>query len=330
MGNRFGKERETNAETAEEAKTAEESEAGQPAEDSGITQTQTKNLQGQVVQLVSSITEELVLQSGVGKVADVEPKPVETPAPVQPDPLLSVGQSSAPASKPVAEAPLAAEPVPEPLPEPEPEAVPQPDPIPEPLPEPEPEAVPQPDPIPEPMLKPEPVSKTVPVPEPEPEAEVEVASEPISELVPAATEAAQRKTDLLSHESLPERAIFSPPLINLGAPEEDAQPVDLPPSTAPVDAKEPADIPATEECQHSAEVSVVPTFEPEKEASEAGEKATEAEGGVRLEQLVSEVSDESLSGLLKNLELKGNDLVADLIPADVQIPDDVSTSTELM
>ncbi|XP_077938781.1 uncharacterized protein LOC120808785 [Gasterosteus aculeatus] len=320
MGNRFGKERETNnAETAEEAKTAEESEAGQPAEDSGITQTQTQDLDvqilGQVAQVARSITEKLVLNSGVEE--DAEPVAKETPAPVQSEPLVSLGKSSAPDSEPVAEAPLATEPVPEPLPAPEPVSTP--------------ELVPEPDPVAEPLPEPEPVSKTVPVPEPE--AEVEVVSEPISELVPAAAEAAELKTDLLSQESLPEPQISSPaPLINPCAPEEDARPVDIPPAPAPVEAKEPADNPATEEFQNSAEVSAIPTFEPEngEEASESGEKAMEAKGGVHLEQHVCDVSDEGLSGLLKNLELKGNDLVADLIPADVQIPDDVSTSTELM
>ncbi|XP_037307657.2 protein TsetseEP-like [Pungitius pungitius] len=319
MGNQFGKVRETssnNAETAEEAKTAEETEAGQPAEDSGMTQDLGAQIQGQVAQLVCSITEELVLNSGVDKVVNAEPEPVvkETPAPVQPEPLVSLSLSSAPEPKPVAEAPLS--PVPEPLPGPE--AVSKPEPVQE------------PDPIHKPLPEPEPVQEPDPVPEPE--AEVEVVSEPISQLVLAATEAVELKTDLLSQESLPEPAISSPPLINLGAPEEDAQPVDIPPSPAPVDAKEPADIPETEECQKSAEISVIPTFEPEnrEEASESGEKAMEAKGGVHLEQLVSDVSDDSLSGLLKNLELKGNDLVADLVPADVQIPDDVSTSTELM
>lgn len=336
MGNRFGKERETNnAETAEEAKTAEESEAGQPAEDSGITQTQTQDLDvqilGQVAQVARSITEKLVLNSGVEE--DAEPVAKETPAPVQSEPLVSLGKSSAPDLEPVAEAPLAPEPVPEPLPAPEPVSTPEP--VPEPLPAPEPvstpELVPEPDPVAEPLPEPEPVSKTVPVPEPE--AEVEVVSEPISELVPAAAEAAELKTDLLSQESLPEPQISSPaPLINPCAPEEDARPVDIPPAPAPVEAKEPADNPTTEEFQNSAEVSAIPTFEPEngEEASESGEKAMEAKGGVHLEQHVCDVSDEGLSGLLKNLELKGNDLVADLIPADVQIPDDVSTSTELM
>uniref|UniRef100_G3PG45 Uncharacterized protein n=2 Tax=Gasterosteus aculeatus TaxID=69293 RepID=G3PG45_GASAC len=281
MGNRFGKERETNnAETAEEAKTAEESEAGQPAEDSGITQTQTQDLDvqilGQVAQVARSITEKLVLNSGVEE--DAEPVAKETPAPVQSEPLVSLGKSSAPDLEPVAEAPLATEPVPEPLPAPEPVSTPEP--------------VPEPDPVAEPLPEPEPVSKTVPVPEPE--AEVEVVSEPISELVPAGAEAAELKTDLLSQESLPEPQISSPaPLINPCAPEEDARPVDIPPAPAPVEAKEPADNPATEEFQNSAEVSAIPTFEPEngEEASESGEKAMEGKGGVHLEQHVCDVSD---------------------------------------
>ncbi len=151
----------------------------------------------------------------------------------------------------------------------------------------------------------------------------------------------EQQTDMLTQESLPEPEISSPPLIDLGVLDATPQPIDIPTSPAsipaPVAADEPSDIPMTEESQDSAEVPVISTLELEKseETSESLEKLTEVEAAGNLEQLVSNVTEESVSELLQNLELKGNDLVADHIPADVKIPDDtpimdMSVSTELM
>nr|XP_046250787.1 cell surface glycoprotein 1-like [Scatophagus argus]XP_046250788.1 cell surface glycoprotein 1-like [Scatophagus argus] len=194
------------------------------------------------------------------------------------------------------------------------------------------EAAPAAEPAPEPVPEPDPSSKQ--------EAVVEAAPEPISESVPAPTEALEEQTDMLTQESLPEPVISSSALIDLGVPDATPQP-DTPPSPAPiltsVNTDEPSDIPVTEECQDNAEVSVISAPEPEnsEERSESLEKLAEVEAAGNLEQLVSDVSEESVSGLLQNLELKGNDLVADLIPTDVKIPDDtpitdMSASTELM
>ena len=172
---------------------------------------------------------------------------------------------------------------------------------PEPEPAPEPELAPEPEPVaPEPVPEPEPTSN--------PEAEVvEAAPEPIPESVPS-FEALEQQTDMLTQESLPE------PLIDLGVPDANSEPAD-----------EPADIPVSEECQEDG---------PE-ETSESLEKPMEVEAAGDLVQLVSDVNEESVTELLQNLELKGNDLVADHIPTDVKIPDDglitnMSTSAELM
>ncbi|XP_034391807.1 protein TsetseEP-like [Cyclopterus lumpus] len=365
MGNRFSRGRDTPANSAEtaapEQKTEAESAAAQAAEDSGITLTQQavepenldEGIPEQVTQLASFGTQQLVLKIEVDEVPDADPEPVakETPAPVQAEPLVSVSNSLATESEPVAEpqpvaeAQLAPEPSSEPDPKPEPVSeqepvpepvsVPEPVPVPEPVSEPEPEPAPEQEPVPKPEPVPEPEHEQVPVPEPEhvpkPEEEVEAVPEPISESVPAPTEAMAQKTDLFSQESLPEPAISSP-LIDLGVLDKTPQPVDIPPSPATVTAEVPSDVPVNEECQDGAEISVIPTFEPEKteETSESEEKPIEVEAAGNLEQLASVVSEESISGQLKNLELTGNDLVADLISTDVEIPDAMSTSTELM
>ncbi|XP_068459345.1 E3 ubiquitin-protein ligase RNF12-B-like [Clinocottus analis] len=311
MGNRFGKLQSTETAAAPEQKTAAESAAAQPAEDSVIAQTQqaveTENLDvgvlEQVTQLASIGTEQLVLKSKVDEVPDADPEPVAkgTPALIQIQPVLPVCVSSASESAPLTELmPIVKAEL---------------------TPEPEPEPVAEPEPVPESELV------------PEPEKEVKAVPEPMSVSVPAP--ATEQMTDLFSQESLPEPAIST--LSDLGVLDQTPQPIDVPPFpatvTAPVDAEEPSDVPVTEECQDNAEISVIPTFEPEKseETSESEEKPMEAEAPGNLEQLVSVVSgEESISGLLKNLELTGNDLVADLISTDVHIPDGMSTSTELM
>ncbi|XP_070687263.1 uncharacterized protein [Pempheris klunzingeri] len=335
MGNRFSRRRDAPAHSAEtaatEQKAAAEPAATQPALDSGITQTQeavdTQNLDAVVGEPATpaacSPTEECESECKAAKAPaapaplnDPEPEPVAKETP--PEPLVSVSQPSPsePESvaepNPVAEAQIAPEPAPEPS---------------------EPKPVAEAQPVPEPVPESEPTSN--------PEAEAEAVPEPISESAPAPAEALEQPTDMLTQESLPEPELPSPPLIDLDVADVTPQPVNTPPSPAsipaPGSAVEPSDITLTEECQDTAEVSVTSTFELEKSevTSEPLEKPMEMEAAENLEQLVSDVNEESVSGLLKNLELTGNDLVADLTPTDVKIPDDtlitdMSTSTELM
>lgn len=318
MGNKFSRRRDVPISNAEAAapdqKPAEEPAAPQPAEDSGITQTQEAVVENLDVVIAEPVTPVACLPAEAcvseckaaeapatspAPLDDAEPEPVakETPAPVQPEPVVSVSEP-----EPAAEAQLAPEPVPEPASEPVPE------------------------PAPEPVPEPEPTSH--------PEAEVEAVPEPISESTPAPAEALEQQTDMLAQEPLPEPELSSPTVVDLDVADVTPQPIDIP----SVDAVEPSDIPGTEECQDSAVVPEISTSEPEKseETSESPEKPAEEEAAENLEQLVSDVNVESVSGLLKDLELKGNDLVADLIPTDVKIPDDtpitdmMSTATELM
>ncbi|XP_040895072.1 cell surface glycoprotein 1-like [Toxotes jaculatrix] len=330
MGNRFSRKRDAPANSGEtaatEEKTAEEPAASRPAEESGTTQTpeaaETENLDVVVGEPVTPVarlpSEECISEcklvdapAASATLNDAEPEPVakKTPAPVQPEPQVSISKPSPPESEPAAESKPVAEAqlVPEPAPEPASEPVPE----------------------------PEPTSN--------PEAEVEAVLEPITESVPVPVlaEALEQQTDMLTQESLPEPALSSPTLIDLAVPDVSPQPVNTPPSPAPIPdpvrADEPSDIPVTEECQDSAEAAESSTFEPGKseETTESLEKPTEVEATENSEQLVSDVNVESVSGLLQNLELKGNDLVSDFIPSDVKIPDDtpitdISTSTELM
>ncbi|XP_018519429.1 proteoglycan 4 [Lates calcarifer] len=334
MGNKFSRRRDTpanNGETVATEQTAEEPAVPQPAEESEIAQTpetvEAEDLEvvvGEVVTPVARLpSEECVAEckepeapAASATLNDAEPEPVtkESSAPVQTEPLVSI-------SKP--ESPLESEPVAEPKPAAETEPVAEAQLAPE----------PEPAPAPEPVSEPEPTSN--------PEAEVELVPEPISESVPVPAEPLEQHTDMLTQESLPEPVPTSPPLIDLGVPDDTPQPANSPPPPAPipdlVSADGPSDIPVAEECRDSTEAAKTSTSEPEKseETSESPEKPMEVEAAENLEQLVSDVNEENISGLLQNLELKGNDLVSDLIPDDVKIPDDapiieISTSTELM
>lgn len=188
---------------------------------------------------------------------------------------------------------------------------------------------PESEPVPEAQLAPEPVDD--PEPTSNPEADAEAHPEPISEPAPAPAEALEQEIDLLAQEPLPEPVMTSPPLVDLGAP-------DATPEPSPVAIPDPdksSDIPAAEGLQEDAEAAVTSTIEPEKseEASESLEEPEEAEAAGDSEQHVSDLSEESVSGLLKQLVLTGNDVVTDLIQSDVKAPDDIadmSTSTELM
>lgn len=309
MGNRFTRKRDApvnSAEPATEEKSAEEPEATQPAKDSGTVETQAaadeESLNVVVKELVTlvaySTPEECVAESKEvnspdppEQLSDVESESVakDTPAPVQSKPLVLVSEPSPPEpepaveSKPVAESPVAPEPAPEAVPEPEPTS--------------------------------------------NPEGEVEADPEPISEAAPAPVEALEEQIDVLTQESQAGLENSSPALVDMSVSDATPQPINTPPSPdsnpAPVNADKPSGIAVTEECQDSADVSIISTFVPQKseETSESLEKP-EVEAAGNLEQVVNDVTEESVSGLLQNLALKGNDLVADLIPTDVKIPDD--------
>ncbi|KAK2842172.1 hypothetical protein Q5P01_012372 [Channa striata] len=192
-------------------------------------------------------------------------------------------------------------------------------------------------PVSEPPLKSEPVAEAQLAQEPatEPEPSSNQATE--IEAVAAPAEALEQQSETLTQESLPEPVLYSLPLINLGVPDVTLQSANSSPTPAAihtqVNADKPSDIPAKEECLDHAEAAAISIFGAEKpeETSESLEEPMEATED--LEQLVSDIKDDSVSGLLKNLELEGND--TDLIPSDVKIPDDnpitdISTSTELM
>ena len=289
--------------TAEEPAAAEpaaaEPAAAEPAQDSEIVQTQqaveTENTAELVTPVASLPTEECKAECKEAPAA-----PLSDP---EPEPVAQ--ETPAPVQ------PEPAVPVSEPSP---------------PQPEPEPE--------PEPQLAPEPV----PEPIPEPEPGVEAVPESIPESAPAPPEDLEPQTDMLTEESLPEPEISSPALIDLGIPDATPQLITADPSPVPVpalfDADEPSDIPVTEECHGGFEVSTLEPEEPQ-ETAESVEKPMEVEAAENLEQLVNDLNGESVSELLQNLELKGNDLVADLIPTDVKIPDgtpilDMTPATELM
>ncbi|KAM3609290.1 uncharacterized protein V6R79_012539 [Siganus canaliculatus] len=323
MGNRFSRRRDAPANSAEgaatEQKPAEEPAAAPPAEESSMAQTQEAVVETAHVEKVAEKPEtlepslpseecvseckEVNVPATASSVSDPEPEPEpvveETPAPVTPEPVVSVSQPSSPEPEPVAEPQLAPEPTPVP--------------------------------VAEPQLAPEPTPVPVPEPEPTSSSEADLVPEPVAE----SAEALEQQTDIVAQEPLPEPEISSAPLIDLGIPDATPAPTDTP--SFSINADEASDIPVSEECQNSAEVLVTSSVESEKseETSESLEKSTEVEAEENMEQIVSDVNEESVRGLLQNLELKGSDLDTDLIPTDASIPDDapitdLSASTESM
>uniref|UniRef100_A0A096M4Z2 Uncharacterized protein n=1 Tax=Poecilia formosa TaxID=48698 RepID=A0A096M4Z2_POEFO len=122
-------------------------------------------------------------------------------------------------------------------------------------------------------------------------------------------------------ESLTDPVISSPPLIDFGVPD-----VISSPTTIPLDPDESLNVSASE---HSA------TAEPEKLTSDSLGKSTGVEAEECLKTLGSDINVENASELLKNSGLKENDLLSDVIPREVKIPDDtsitdMSSSMELM
>lgn len=281
--------------------------------------------------------------------AATEQKAAEEPAAMPAAPVIPQNQEAVEAEKPAAVASEPAEkPVTEIKAEPEPEAPAAPAPLKDNAPEPVAEETPAPPepvsavepPAPEPVAEPQPVAEPEPVPEPNPEPEpMEAAPEPTSEPVPPPAEALEQEIAQLNQEvSLPEPDLSSAPLVDLGVPELTSLAIDTAPS--PANPDESSDVPGVGECQDGVEAAVNSMSVPEEsvETVESLEKLVEPEGvgAENLEQLVCDVnSEESVSGLLKHLDLTGNDLVSDLIPNAVKIPDDIpitdmSASTELM
>jgi len=238
-------------------------------------------------------------------VVESVPEPVveSVPEPAVPEPEAPV------ASAPLVE--LAPEPVVEvPAPEPEEDLAP---PVPtEPLPEPEPEPLIS---IPEPVI-PEPVV-------PEPVAEPEPEPAPVADLL--------TETALLE----PEPLFSSDPLVELGIPDLAPQLLDISPSPVsdhaytpePAYPDVPTDLPGEEECLDSIEAAVnsIPIPDEPKEFVETSLEQEMTGVGEDVEQLLCDVNTEvgEVGGLLKHLDLKGNDLVNDLLANDISIPDDI-------
>ncbi|XP_072241780.1 uncharacterized protein [Leuresthes tenuis] len=309
MGNRFSRRRDAPASSAEtvaaEQKTAVEPATTNPAEGSAVTQIQevTENLdelaQQPVTSTICSPKEECLTESKEEETpapsdpindGDSEPRLKETPAPVQPELLVSASNPPQPEPNSVAEAQLAPEPAPEPVPEPESASY--------------------------------------------PEADSEADPDPIPEAVPAPVEALEQHADLLEQETLPEPVLSSPPLIELSAPDDTPSPAAIP---FPLSSDDPSNISAGEQHQECVEASEgsSPGHEESTETLEFLEKQTEVEAAEHLETLGSDVNEGSVSEILTNSELRGNDLLNDLIPSDAKIAEaspitDMSTSIELM
>lgn len=170
-------------------------------------------------------------------------------------------------------------------------------------------------PAPEPIPEPEPVSEPAAelIPEPEPVSEPQSVPELETAIPDLPPEVPEQHTDMLNEELLPDPVILSSTLIDLSVSD-----------TAP---DKTSDIAVSDECQEGAEVSGTSTSElpkSEEEMSETPERLIEVVAAENLEQIVSDVNEETVSGLLQDLALKGNDLVTDLVPTDVKMPNETS------
>ncbi|XP_029379666.1 uncharacterized protein LOC115056974 [Echeneis naucrates] len=196
----------------------------------------------------------------------------------------------------------------------------------------------------EPAAEPESVlaeAQLAPEPESEAGTKAESVPEPVCGSAAVPTEVLEQQTDFLSQELLPEPKPFSTTSTDHHVSDLTPQPVNTsPPPTLipdPDTADEPSDNTLAEGGQDSTEAAQSSTSDPEKpkETPESLENPVEKETAGYSEQPVIDVNKESISELLQNLELKGNDLLADLIPSDVSTPDDTPitdapTSNELM
>ncbi|XP_013867788.1 pollen-specific leucine-rich repeat extensin-like protein 1 [Austrofundulus limnaeus] len=179
-------------------------------------------------------------------------------------------------------------------------------------------------PEPEELAKPEPDTEAQLAPNPEPPSHQESDSGPISE--PTTAEPLEQYTDLLNQEPLPESFFSSPPLIDWSAPDTVSAPASTPVSELP-------NISAAEQHEGRAEPVGGSTLEPEKFTETPEFLEEEAAGCTKTPE--SDVDEENVCEVLQNLELKGNDLLNDLIQGEVKIPEDapipdVSASIELM
>ncbi|XP_069567296.1 protein TsetseEP-like [Brachyistius frenatus] len=290
MGNGFSRRRDAPANSAEtvatDQKSAKEPATPQPTEDSGITQTQ-------------DVAETENVDVVVG-----EPATVAACLPSE-ECVSECKEGEAPAASVPGNA------------ESEPPVKGTPDPV-------QPEALvsvsesspPEPEPVAKPVVEPQLAPEPAPEPVPEPEPEVEAVPEPVLDPAPAPADAPEQQADLLTQESLTQESL---PSVDLGVPDVTPSPAPVP-VPVPVDADEPSDIPAGEQRQDGAEAAEDST--PEPETSERLEKLIKVEAAGCLEKFGSDVDEESVREILQNLELKGNDLVSDLIPCDVTIPDD--------
>lgn len=165
----------------------------------------------------------------------------------------------------------------------------------------------------EPVAEGQVAAEAAPDTEPEPEE-----AEADAESAPAPVEAPEKQT---------ETPLPDPALIGLDVSEATPQPITslavADPVPAPISPDEPSDTAATDESQDSTKGSIIltPPSHKSEETSESPGKPTEAEAAGGLEQFVGDVGE-----LLQDLTLKGTDLVADLVPTDVQISEDESVT----
>lgn len=178
-------------------------------------------------------------------------------------------------------------------------------------------------PEPEGFAQPEPVTEAQLAPKPEPgsPSHQELDAEPLSE--PTTAEHLEQHTDLINQEPLPE-SFSSPPLIDLSA-------LDIASAPASTPASEFSNISAAE--QHEGRVEPAGGFTPEPEKlTESSEFLEEEEEAGWMKTPENDVDVENVRDVLHNLELKGNDVLNDLIQGEVKIPEDtpIIDAIELM
>lgn len=176
---------------------------------------------------------------------------------------------------------------------------------------------------PQELTEPNPVAEVHPAPEPVPdpsflETDPEESSEPSPETEPSPTETLE-EADLVTQELLPESP--SPPTLIV----PDVTPIPVLTLSGPSEASAGQGT--------DGEATAVELFPAEPEAStemsEFLDELTKVEAAESMGTLGSDVI-ESVGEILKNSELKGNDLLNDLIPGDVNIYDDTPISGQLI
>jgi len=156
------------------------------------------------------------------------------------------------------------------------------------------------------------------------------------EAEPEPAAALDEPVDLLTQESVP----LSAPLVDLGVPDLAPVAFDTPllsdHSDEAASPLEPTDVLGDEGCQDVIEAAVNSAASPE-EPEESTEEPAElvSEGMENVLQPLCDINQEVSDGPLKHSDLTGNGFMSDLIPNDVQIPDDIpvadiSLSNDLM